>query len=184
MDIAAPSDPPFASPPRACGDCTLCCKVYTIPVLDKPEGQWCPHCTPGRGCGIYASRPDYCRAFHCEWLAAPRFPDHWKPTRSKMVVTRFPGNGFLYVQVDPGHPRAWSRQPYRGDLARWARQLLPRGAHVLVFVHDEATLIIGYQAIPLGRMSTEDSFRVRMRPTADGVKYVAERVPGPPKPPA
>ena len=142
-------------------------------MLDKPEGQWCQYCTPGRGCGIYDSRPDYCRAFQCEWIRQPRFPDHWKPSRSKMVATVFPGNGFLYVQVDPSQPRIWSREPYRSDLAQFARQLLPKGAHVLVFVRDEATLIIGSQAIPLGRMGPEDGFRVRL----EGAQYVAQRVP-------
>lgn len=175
MDLAA-----FASQPqptrRACGECSLCCKVYKIPVLDKPEGQWCEHCTPGQGCGIYATRPDYCRSFACEWIKEPRFPDHWKPSRSKMVATVFPGNGFLYVQVDPSQPRIWSREPYRSDLARWAGQLLPKGAHVLVFVREEATLIIGSQAIPLGRMGPEDSFRVQLK----GAHYVAERISGRP----
>lgn len=158
--------------PRTCGDCSLCCKIYTIPVLNKPEGQWCQHCAPGRGCGIYDTRPDYCRSFYCLWIKEPSFPEHWRPNRSKMVATRFPGNGFIYVQVDASQPRAWSREPYLGDLKRWARQLLPKGAHVLVFVHDEATLIIGEQAIALGRMGPEDSFRVRL----EGARYVAERV--------
>ena len=46
----------FASQPapgRECGACTLCCKVFDVPVLEKPAGQWCKHCLPGRGCGIH-----------------------------------------------------------------------------------------------------------------------------------
>jgi len=170
MDPAAPASP---SPTRSCGDCSLCCKVYTIPVLDKREGQWCRHCRPGHGCSIYETRPDYCRSFICEWMREPGFPDHWKPTRSRMVATRHPPTGFLHIQVDPSQPAMWSREPYRSDLARWARQLLTRRVHVLVFIRDEATLIIGEQAIPLGRMGPRDSFRVRL----EGARYVAEKVP-------
>ena len=53
---------------RACGDCTLCCKVMAIEELAKPAGQWCRHCKPGRGCLIYDSRPAECSAFDCLWL--------------------------------------------------------------------------------------------------------------------
>ena len=28
---------------RACGDCRLCCKVFPLPVLEKPAGTWCRH---------------------------------------------------------------------------------------------------------------------------------------------
>jgi hypothetical protein len=42
---------------RACGDCTLCCKVMAIEALAKPAGSWCRHCKPGQGCAIYAERP-------------------------------------------------------------------------------------------------------------------------------
>jgi hypothetical protein len=40
---------------RACGKCTLCCKL--MPVLlddgtDKPEGQWCKHCEKGCAGGL------------------------------------------------------------------------------------------------------------------------------------
>ncbi|MGM4958232.1 hypothetical protein ACT4MK_23450 [Bradyrhizobium barranii] len=42
---------------RACGDCTLCCKVMAIEALAKLAGSWCRHCKPGQGCAIYAERP-------------------------------------------------------------------------------------------------------------------------------
>jgi len=37
---------------RACGTCTLCCKVVAVTELAKAAGQWCLHCRPGRGCSI------------------------------------------------------------------------------------------------------------------------------------
>ncbi|MBS7532913.1 hypothetical protein KHC28_04490 [Ancylobacter sonchi] len=43
-----------------------------------------------------------------------------------------------------------------------------------MFVRDEATLIIGSPAIPLGRMGPQDGFR----PQLQGVRHVVERVAG------
>jgi Fe-S-cluster containining protein len=51
--------------PRACGDCTLCCKFMAIEELEKRAGAWCVHCEPGTGCRIYAQRPGECRTFDC-----------------------------------------------------------------------------------------------------------------------
>jgi hypothetical protein len=53
---------------RACGSCTLCCKVIAVADFDKLPGVWCPHCVRGKGCGIYETRPTDCRTFFCEWM--------------------------------------------------------------------------------------------------------------------
>jgi hypothetical protein len=178
MDLTDFSSAPASGPlERSCGDCTLCCKVYNMPELEKSAGQWCRHCVPGQGCGIHDTRPEVCRAFFCLWIRDDTLPDYWKPNRSKMVLSPFPGNGFIYVQVDPGQPKAWMREPYRSDLARLSKKLLAQRLHVLVFVNDEATLIMEDQAIPLGKMRPQDGFKVQMRPTPQGMRYFAERVP-------
>lgn len=31
------------APGRACGACTLCCKVYDVPAVESVAGQWCRH---------------------------------------------------------------------------------------------------------------------------------------------
>ncbi len=85
-------------------------------------------------------------------------PAEWKPERSKMVVTIFPENGFICVQVDPGSPQAWRREPYHSQLRRWAADNLSKGVHVLVFVNDVATLIMPNQDLPLGPMKPTDGF--------------------------
>jgi hypothetical protein len=46
------------------------------------------------------------------------------------------------VQVDPGSPSAWTKQPYHGQLRRLAETNLRDGRHVIVFVNDMATLIM------------------------------------------
>jgi hypothetical protein len=71
---------------RQCGSCSLCCFVFAIKELDKPEKQWCRHCKPGKGCAIHGNHPDACQTFFCEWLIRP-IPDHWYPLKSRMVIT-------------------------------------------------------------------------------------------------
>ena len=72
---------------RVCEDCTLCCKVMAIDELEKPAGTWCQHCKAGSGCKIYAERPTECQTFNCLWLIDERLGPHWKPNRSKVVLT-------------------------------------------------------------------------------------------------
>jgi hypothetical protein len=162
-------------PGRECGTCSLCCKVYNIPELGKPAGKWCQHCTPGKGCGIHQNLPSQCATFNCMWRTEAALPPHWKPEHSKMVVTIFPLNGHIYVQVDSSAPTAWRKQPYHGQLRLWAKNNLPKGIHVVVFVNDDATLIMPDQDMPLGLMKPTDVISVR-RSGASG--YEVKLVPG------
>lgn len=160
---------------RSCGTCTLCCKVYTVPAIDKAAGRWCQHCTPGRGCGIYETRPEQCRDFFCLWMTEGAIPAEWKAERAKMVLSTFPENGFIYVQVDPGAPQSWKKQPYYRQLHQWAADNLGKGIHVLVFVNDMATLIMPDQDIRLGSMKPTDGFSVRGTMGPTGVQYEVVR---------
>jgi hypothetical protein len=103
---------------RECGDCTLCCKVMAIEELAKPASAWCPHCTPGNGCLIYADRPAECQAFNCLWLVDERLEQHWKPNRSKLVLTT--SEDGIEIRCDPGFPDAWRKEPFRSEIRQWA----------------------------------------------------------------
>jgi hypothetical protein len=52
---------------------------------------------------------------------------------------------------------------------------LQRGVHVIVFVNDEATLIMPDQDVPLGPMKPTDGFSVRQVLGAGGMKYEVTR---------
>jgi hypothetical protein len=71
---------------RACGDCTLCCKLEGIRELNKRAWQWCQHCAIGKGCRIYAERPDPCRNFRCLWLDDMAMDEHMRPDRAGVYV--------------------------------------------------------------------------------------------------
>lgn len=154
------------APGRSCGSCTLCCKVFDVPVLDKPAGIWCRHCKPGRGCGIHETRPDHCRAFHCLWMTQTWLGPEWKPEKSKIVLTIDPATRFLFAQVDPGAANAWRTEPFHGQLRQWAAGALAERRHVIVFVNKSATVILPDRDIPLGPIGPGDRIVTRpgMRP--------------------
>ena len=154
----------------------MCCKVYRIPDLNKPEGKWCQHCAIGSGCNIYEDRPQQCRDFVCLWMQDTTISPDWKPEISKIVLSIYPRTGFVYAQVDPGTPLAWRREPYLSGLKAMSEQLLRDRRHLLVFVKGDATLIMPTGPVPIGPMSPDDGFIVRETFTAKGRDYVAERV--------
>lgn len=154
----------------------MCCKVYRIPAIGKAEGKWCGHCDIGSGCRIYAERPEQCRSFECLWLQDATLQADWCPSISKLVLSIYPTTGFVYVQVDPGTPLAWRKEPYFSRLREMAEHLLKARRHVLVFVNQDATLIMPTGPVAIGPMSPEDGFIVRETFTASGKHYTAERV--------
>jgi hypothetical protein len=174
LDPAAFASEP--APGRDCGTCTLCCKVYDVPVLEKVAGRWCSHCRPGQGCGIHATRPDHCRSFHCLWMTQTWIGPEWKPERSKIVLTIDPVNRFLLAQVDPGQPNVWRSEPYYGQLKRWAAGALAEGRHVIVFLNTSATVILPDRDVPLGALGPNDRIVARERRTPQGVTLDVEKI--------
>ena len=51
---------------RRCGPCTACCTVLGVAELEKGSFKKCCHL--GTACTIYASRPQSCRTWSCNWL--------------------------------------------------------------------------------------------------------------------
>jgi len=61
---------------RSCGSCSACCTVLGVTQMQpepKPPHQRCAHDSLGRGCRIYADRPQGCREYACLWLLDPEF---------------------------------------------------------------------------------------------------------------
>lgn len=175
MSIELLPQRPRAASARSCGTCGMCCKVFKISAVEKAAGEWCRNFRTGQGCGIYEARPHQCRLFNCYWMTDATLPDEWKPDRAKFVLSIFPQNGFLYVQVDPGAPMAWRKEPYYSGLKRWARTNAAKRRHVIVFVQDEATLILPEQDVRLGKMRPGEGFSLRMQFGPDGPYYAVER---------
>ncbi|MFN3815175.1 YkgJ family cysteine cluster protein [Brevundimonas sp.] len=138
--MIAPSDAP--APPRACGDCGLCCKIMGVEAIAKPPRKWCGHFRKGRGCSIYERRPNACGAFNCTWLLAPNLGEDWRPDRAGFVLHSENGGQRLIVEADGADPQAWRREPYQTTLRHWARAGAAQGLEVLVFVGDRGVRLL------------------------------------------
>src|SRR5262245_3163205 len=142
---------------RECGKCSLCCRLLSIPEINKPRDVWCHHCHPGRGCRIYEQRPDVCRGYKCLWLIDSEFDDRWFPAKAKIIVDVSIENGkaFLRFTVDPHHPNRWREEPYYSTIKKYALQglrgeLLRTGEQctTIVILKGKSTLILPDKEIP------------------------------------
>ena len=140
---------------KSCGTSTLCCKLFDIEGLDRPKkaGSWCPHCAPGKGCGIWEARPSMCADYYCVWRLDATLGPEWKPEVSKFILTHAHRDAPLAVIVDPGTPNAHRREPYRTKLAATSRDILNgRGQPVVAFVGSRRFVILPdrEEEIPVG----------------------------------
>jgi hypothetical protein len=105
---------------RTCGTCSLCCKLYEVSELDKPDDVWCRHCRPGKGgCSIYQNRPSSCVKFVCLWLDGT-LNDEWWPSKSKIVARSFLDSTdhipTIDFKVDINYPNRWREEPYYSQI--------------------------------------------------------------------
>jgi hypothetical protein len=151
---ASPDETPGAVKP--CGDCSLCCKVLRINVLDKPAGRWCAHFAKGAGCAIHAESPVECRRFQCVWSVADELGEDWRPDRSKLVLWSNVA-GRLIVDVDPAFPNAWRREPYYGQLKAWSDRGRPAPMEVLVRSGGRMWVVFPEAEVDLGPQQPDAS---------------------------
>ena len=106
-----------------CGTCTACCRVYAIPEFEKPAGKWCEHCSIGKACKIYETRPQRCVEFKCFWLQSQDQPrplgPELRPDKCKVVFAPSTNEYVITAITMPGSPLAWKeRKEVRGLIAR------------------------------------------------------------------
>ncbi|MGH6767572.1 MAG: hypothetical protein ACRECO_00975 [Xanthobacteraceae bacterium] len=166
-------------PGRACGSCTLCCKVVSIPELGKAAGSWCKHCRPGRGCGIHAARPYVCRGAYCEWMISKGLGPEWKPERSKFALFKTNDGRRLTAHVDPGYPSAWRQSPYYENFKQWAReaaQKTPEMHVVDVMIGEHAIVILPDREVELGIVPPDEMLRLNKFMTPMGEVIEVEKI--------
>ena len=127
---------------RSCGTCNQCCKTMSVPGT-KPDHAWCPHARPGNGCAIYASRPQPCRDFLCNWLIDPKIPDYWFPAKSKIVINTRIHDDKMIVNfvVDPAYPNRWREEPWFSDIKKIAKAGLSKPASCETPIRGWTTVI-------------------------------------------
>lgn len=80
----------YLTPPRPCGECSLCCDGWLKTRVLGHEidvGKPCPY-SSGHHCTIHAKRPeDPCRKFFCGWAErGSPLPAWMQPNRSGVIV--------------------------------------------------------------------------------------------------
>ncbi len=110
----------------------MCCKLLAVRAMEKPVDVWCRHCAQNKGCGIYETRPQVCRAFLCGYLTDATLNEDWKPVRSKFVIVPVYEKNCVMIHVDPDFPDAWRREPYHSALWKLARKGAQYRGRVLV----------------------------------------------------
>jgi hypothetical protein len=156
-------------PGRNCGSCSMCCKVTSIPVLNKADGQWCSHARPGKGCSIHATRPFACRHFHCHWMMTPGLGPEWKPDVAKFLIAVRNNGARITAHVDPGSPQAWRREPYYSTFKQWAVTAAAQRPHmhlIDVMIGDRLTVILPDRDVTLGVIGNDETVQVVVE--ADG----------------
>lgn len=144
-----------------CQDCTGCCIVLEVKGANKAFGEPCKHLGPtlfGKGCQIYAQRPDECNHYICLWLDSQRkdevlsMPEDLRPDVCKVVLGWPWGTerDVLFVYPYPGHDTAWQRPP----VSNYLRMILSRGAKIVVVTGKNRTVIKGDMAF----VGTEEEF--------------------------
>jgi hypothetical protein len=169
-----PATSPRIVPGRACGSCTMCCKVTQIAELKKPPGVWCTHAVAGKGCGIYADRPAVCRAFYCAWMLSESFGPEWKPDKAKLVAYVQQNNVNLQVAVDPSFPNAWKRPPFYARIKHWAVEGAERGCFVFVRTGHRLIVVLPDREEDIGQVGVDDEVVVARRTGPAGATYSVE----------
>ncbi len=148
---------------RACGSCTLCCKLLKIPETDSGKGDWCQHCSVGKGCNIYADRPQRCSDFMCGYLVWDAVPDRWHPAKSRIIVVSELGFRINFT-VDPSAPGRWREAPWYNDIKALAVMSFQQGKQVLVTIGNKAIAVLPDRDMDLGVVGDDEVVITGQRP--------------------
>lgn len=140
---------------RQCGTCTLCCKLLKIPETDSGKGSWCRHCATGKGCEIYAQRPQRCRDFLCGYLVWDAVPDHWLPARSRIIVISELGFRINFT-VDPAAPNRWREAPWHAEIKALSVLAFRQNRQVLVTVGNKVIALLPDREVDLGVVAEDE----------------------------
>lgn len=174
-DAVTPENSSPIVPGRACGECTLCCKLLAIAELAKPRNIWCDHCKPRHGCAIYDLRPRSCATFYCGYLLSRDLGEEWKPSRCKIVLLPDKGNSIVAF-VDPQRPDVWRREPYYSTLKRLSVNAAVHKGGVIVRIDRHTHVIFPDRNVDLGEISDEETVVTGARRTPTGLRFEAYKV--------
>ena len=140
---------------RTCGGCRLCCKVFPLPVLDKPGDEWCKF-ADAAGCSVHDDgQPAVCREYACYWLEHEEWPEEYRPDRIDIVVTdrgtlAVGGEAVSVLLFNQDHAQASRRRPARTLIG----QMVAQGVAVMLLCGPK--LRVAYDRTRYPAISAED----------------------------
>ncbi|MDI7774080.1 hypothetical protein [Asticcacaulis sp. EMRT-3] len=171
------SAPPKRADLKVCGDCSLCCKVYDIPELEKKMGHVCHHVRPEGGCGVWGLHPQTCQDFKCLWIRHDDMNALWRPDVCGFVLRLEPNGTTLAVDVDPDRPDAWRTQHYYDQLKLWSEVMPKNEGLVLVYVPGGLFVITPMEDLFLKAPKRGDILETGMEMTLFGLRPFARVIP-------
>jgi len=103
---------------KSCGECEACCVLIGVRALAKPPGCECIHQSGGKGCSIYAERPDPCRTFNCVWVQGTKlFTGKDRPDKCGVMFVLM-GADSAFVKAT-GLPVVSALEVYPGAFAQY-----------------------------------------------------------------
>ena len=88
---------------RECGTCTKCCEGHlsgTALGYDFYPGKPCHFVAIGKGCTVYAKRPqDPCVKYKCGWLTNLEIPEWLKPDAVNVIIDTRNIEGHFYLNL-------------------------------------------------------------------------------------
>ena len=156
---------------RACGSCSLCCKVMAVATFDKPKGRWCTHFAQGKGCTIHDRRPNECRIFQCGWTSNHALGEEWRPDRCKFILC-VQNNGNLVIEADRDYLDAWKREPFYSQIKAWSdRQKM---YYPLVYVLRRENMLVVFPEGEVDLGPVRDGAQVQWRYAVENGKRVPQ----------
>jgi hypothetical protein len=186
LDVSKLAAQTSVVPGRSCGTCTLCCKLFDIPDVPKAAGKWCHHCTPGKGCSIYDSRPETCRKFLCGWMVSPGLGPEWKPERCKLIMQLLVAEEIFWVNayVDESYPTAWQRPEIYSRLKKIASGNPAQGNKIRLVVRVQIgrrhIIILPDRDVDIGAVGDDEELTVTARDGLVSVQKVKRTRPDQP----
>jgi hypothetical protein len=164
---------PARVPGKTCGSCSLCCKVFDVPPIEnKRAGSWCKHCTPGKGCGIWNERPEFCQDYYCHWHFDASLGPEWRPDVAKFLISNEADGIWLSIVTDRSQPNAWRREPYHGKLRTLSQRLIETGKHGLLLIDgDRKFVILPDREVPIGARDSAANVRFTRAVVNGALRY-------------
>ena len=102
-----------------------------------------------------------CRAFYCGYLLSPELGEHWRPSRSKLVVAFKPDGMEIVIHVDPGVPNAWRAEPYYSESRGRAGQAAGTAHTLFVQIGRRIIAVFPDREVDLGVVAEDERIAIQ-----------------------